>query len=152
MSNKSDWSWKESETPNSKFIRFKNAKNTVKNKRKNKKRKNNGAKKKSFYSTWEWKKIRFKVLEKYGAVCMCCNNTENIVVDHIKPITRFPHLKLKFDNLQVLCRDCNMGKSNDCFTDFRPESEVMKKQREIIQEIIDEELDKEHLNKVVSLF
>jgi 5-methylcytosine-specific restriction endonuclease McrA len=73
-----------------------------------------------FYDSWEWKKLRFEVLKAYGAVCMCCNATERIVVDHIKPRSKFPALELSFDNMQVLCDSCNRGKSNDDYTDFRP--------------------------------
>jgi len=78
---------------------------------------------KAFYASWEWKKVRFEVLKKYGPVCMLCNAKENIVVDHIKPRSKFPDLQLDPDNCQVLCNDCNMGKSNDDFTDFRPEAQ-----------------------------
>jgi 5-methylcytosine-specific restriction endonuclease McrA len=39
-------------------------------------------------------------------------------VDHIKPRRKYPHLALVFDNLQVLCHDCNHGKGNEIF-DFR---------------------------------
>jgi 5-methylcytosine-specific restriction endonuclease McrA len=40
-------------------------------------------------------------------------------VDHIKPKSRYPHLALKFDNLQVLCETCNIEKSNIDETDYR---------------------------------
>ncbi len=73
-----------------------------------------------FYMSWEWKKARFETLKRYGAVCMLCGSEHRIVVDHIKPRSKFPELALEFDNLQVLCNDCNMGKSNDDYTDFRP--------------------------------
>lgn len=75
---------------------------------------------KAFYASWEWKKVRFEVLKKYGPKCMLCGSEERIVVDHIKPRSRYPALELDVDNLQVLCNDCNMGKSNDDETDFRP--------------------------------
>ena len=75
---------------------------------------------KGFYSSWEWKKARFNILKKYGSVCMLCDGKERIVVDHIMPRSKFPELELDEDNLQVLCNDCNMGKSNDDYTDFRP--------------------------------
>lgn len=82
---------------------------------------------KSFYSSWEWKKLRYKVLVEHGAVCMCCGASKDdgarIVVDHIKPISKFPHLALDENNTQILCNDCNMGKSNTDYTDFRPEKE-----------------------------
>ena len=75
-----------------------------------------------FYSSWEWKKVRYNVLLKYGRRCMCCGATPPdavMVVDHIKPRKKYPELSLNIDNLQVLCNDCNMGKSNDNYTDFR---------------------------------
>lgn len=75
--------------------------------------------KKVFYQSLEWYKLRFLVLKKYGRKCMCCYSTNNLHVDHIKPISRFPELALIFNNLQVLCKDCNLGKLNDDYTDFR---------------------------------
>lgn len=87
-----------------------------------KKQKNHDTK--SFYASWEWKKLRYSTIQKYGPVCMCCGASKDdgvrIVVDHIKPVSKFPHLKLDPNNLQVLCNSCNMGKSNTDFTDFRP--------------------------------
>ena len=75
----------------------------------------------SFYKTWEWKKARYNTLKKYGAVCMLCGSDYRVVVDHIKPRSEYPELELDEDNLQVLCNECNMGKSNDDQTDFRPD-------------------------------
>lgn len=40
-------------------------------------------------------------------------------VDHIKPRAKFPELALVLDNLQVLCRDCNLGKRHLDETDWR---------------------------------
>jgi 5-methylcytosine-specific restriction endonuclease McrA len=78
----------------------------------------------SFYDSDAWLKIRYRVLGKYGAQCMLCGTgwtPENpIQVDHIKPRSKYPDLALDFDNLQVLCRECNMGKGNVDETDFRP--------------------------------
>lgn len=85
----------------------------------------------NFYSSWEWKKLRFEVLKAYGPVCMLCRSDRNIVVDHIKPRSRFPDLALDFDNMQILCDDCNRGKSNDDYTDFRP--------KDPLKEITDEQ-------------
>lgn len=83
---------------------------------------------KGFYSGWEWKKLRYRVLQEYGPVCMCCGASSRdddvrIVVDHIKPVSIYPELALDYDNLQVLCNDCNMGKSNTDYTDYRPVKE-----------------------------
>lgn len=75
---------------------------------------------KKFYGSWQWKKLRFEVLKHYGAQCMLCGSTQNIRVDHIYPRSKFPDLEMDFQNMQVLCHDCNMGKSNNDYTDFRP--------------------------------
>jgi len=76
-----------------------------------------------FYETDAWKRLRYEVLRKYGARCQCCGRTrhDNVVihVDHIKPRSRYPHLELDINNLQVLCEPCNMGKSASDLTDWR---------------------------------
>jgi len=56
-------------------------------------------------------------------------------VDHIKPRSKYPELSLTFSNLQILCEDCNFGKSNIDQTDWRPEEGV----EEVI--ILKEELE-----------
>lgn len=74
-----------------------------------------------FYESREWQELRYKVLIHWGRKCMCCGTTEGEMhVDHIKPRSKYPELELDFNNLQVLCRACNMGKSNTDETDFRP--------------------------------
>lgn len=74
----------------------------------------------SFYSSPKWLKLRYDVLLLYGGRCQLCSsaNTE-LHVDHIKPRSKYPKLELDPNNLQVLCRDCNLGKSNKDETDFR---------------------------------
>lgn len=75
----------------------------------------------AFYNSREWLALRYRVLKKYGRRCMCCHRTDvELHVDHIKPISKFPMLALSEENLQVLCRQCNLGKSNKDMTDFRP--------------------------------
>jgi 5-methylcytosine-specific restriction endonuclease McrA len=79
-------------------------------------------KKVNFYSTWAWRKLRYKVIKHYGRTCMMCNahgEGVQIQVDHIKPRSLYPEDALDFDNMQILCADCNMGKSNADFTDWR---------------------------------
>lgn len=79
----------------------------------------------AFYASWEWSRLRYRAILKAGRSCMCCgasaSNGAKIVVDHIKPIRRFWHLRLDPDNLQVLCEPCNMGKGSWDETDFRSE-------------------------------
>ena len=76
-----------------------------------------------FYQSWEWKEVRYKALKLYGARCMLCGATAangvRICVDHIKPRSLFPDLQLDINNLQILCDDCNKGKSNTDDTDWR---------------------------------
>lgn len=77
----------------------------------------------AFLSSYAWRKLRMQVLEKYGAQCQCCGRTRAdgiiIHVDHIKPRRKYPELALDFDNLQVLCNECNHGKGNWSERDWR---------------------------------
>lgn len=78
----------------------------------------------SFYQLREWRELAFKYRVQHPRKCMCCGRTEGEMhVDHIKPKSRYPDLALSIDNLQILCRDCNLGKSNKHTTDFRPTKE-----------------------------
>lgn len=79
----------------------------------------------SFLFSWEWRTLRFEVLKERGARCELCGATSKdarIEVDHIKPLSRFWHLRLDKNNLQVLCRDCNQGKGAWDHTDWRSEA------------------------------
>lgn len=75
-----------------------------------------------FYKSREWRELRYLVLSHYKNICMCCGARPPDVVlhvDHIKPISLFPKLCLVFNNLQILCEQCNLGKSNLDMKDFR---------------------------------
>lgn len=82
-----------------------------------------------FYESWDWKKLRYQILQKFGARCMVCGSTRDdvdiegkrvrIVVDHIKPLYKHWELRLDPGNLQVLCHDCNKGKGAWDETDWR---------------------------------
>lgn len=121
----SDWSFKDPDKKADKFL----AKERKKGKRKRKKDKKAECKKTtSFYLTDEWRRLRYRVLRKHKARCMCCgrsrkDNGVTIHVDHIKPRSKYPRLELDFNNLQILCEDCNLGKSNIDETDWRPTEE-----------------------------
>lgn len=89
-----------------------------------------------FYSSREWKSMRVRVLEKYQCVCMMCGRSPKthgvaVHVDHIKPRSKYPELSLDFENLQVLCEECNVGKSNKYETDYRPDR-LNESEREIL--------------------
>jgi 5-methylcytosine-specific restriction endonuclease McrA len=79
----------------------------------------------AFYVSWEWKRLRYAYLEGKPHVCMCCGRRTRDVgggthVDHIKPVKRYWSLRIKWDNLQILCSDCNQGKGSRYETDWRP--------------------------------
>ena len=65
--------------------------------------------------------LRFNVLDRDGGVCCVCGRSRHdgitLHVDHIKPFSLGGLTTL--DNLQTLCADCNIGKSNRSSTDFR---------------------------------
>jgi len=73
-----------------------------------------------FYLSKRWDRLRRRTLKHYGLICMKCavTNTE-LHVDHIKPRSLHPELQWNFLNLQVLCKACNVEKSNTDETDYR---------------------------------
>lgn len=77
----------------------------------------------SFYETREWKELRYTVLRKNKWKCCSCGadrlSGRELHVDHIKPRSKYPEFELVEDNLQVLCRICNEGKSNKYEDDLR---------------------------------
>lgn len=75
-----------------------------------------------FYKSRPWRELRFKILRKIGFKCLGCGRGAPAVilhVDHIKPRIKFPELELDEENLQVLCEDCNIGKSYQFEDDLR---------------------------------
>ncbi|MER9355517.1 HNH endonuclease [Mesorhizobium sp. M0514] len=103
-----------------------------------------------FYASWEWRTLRMEVLKEQGRKCGCCGagpkdmdvsgHAVRIVVDHIKPISKFWHLRLDRSNLQVLCDECNQGKGAWDTTDWReeppePEPECSQLEQMIIDQL-----------------
>lgn len=80
---------------------------------------------KVFYESREWLDLRYRALKLYERRCMVCGLTPaegaQIHVDHIKPRKDYPELELEITNLQILCRECNLGKSNHDTIDWRPQ-------------------------------
>ena len=107
-----------------KKIKKKSSKRKSKIQRKKSRRKKGSEE--DFYDSREWRKLRYQVIRKYGGRCMACGRSKQkhgvtIHVDHIKPRSKYPHLALISENLQILCEDCNLGKSNLDETDWRPQ-------------------------------
>ena len=76
-----------------------------------------------FYASWEWKRLRYDFLKDKARRCGCCGRSPDdgvaVNVDHIKPIRHHWRLRLDYNNLQILCSDCNMGKGSRDETDWR---------------------------------
>lgn len=76
-----------------------------------------------FYDSREWLSLRYEALRASAGRCTCCgaraSATNPLHVDHIKPRSKFPALSLVLSNLQVLCKNCNLGKGNTDDTDWR---------------------------------
>lgn len=72
-----------------------------------------------FYRGTEWRRLRYRVLRKNRACALCGSRQRPLHVDHIKPRSKYPSLAYDIENLQVLCADCNIGKSNKYEDDFR---------------------------------
>lgn len=125
-----DWAWKDPD--NKEQVKYvKCTKLTYSRKAKKKQRKQNRknlnrSQSTDFYVSKEWRKVRYRVIQKHGGSCMACGRSKKvhgivIHVDHIKPRSIYPDLALSFNNLQLLCEDCNLGKGNKCEIDWRPE-------------------------------
>ena len=125
-----DWSWQPDEVEKPK-TKTKYKKTTKKKKKKT--RKIFSKKNDEFYRSKEWLILRVKVLEKYGCECMMCGRSRKVHkvvlhVDHIKPRSKYPELALDFNNLQILCEDCNIGKGNKYKTDWRISNDELDKE------------------------
>ena len=69
---------------------------------------------------------RFEALKKSNGRCVLCGSPPgeySLHVDHIRPRSLYPEGELDPKNLQVLCRDCNLGKMNRDQTDWRSKSD-----------------------------
>lgn len=75
----------------------------------------------AFLVSREWRMIRYEILIRDKRICLCCGSKKTpLHVDHIKPLSLYWDLRLDSNNLQVLCADCNIGKSNIYEHSFRP--------------------------------
>lgn len=74
-------------------------------------------------SIGNWARTRYTVLRRDGGKCVLCGRGASdgvkLHVDHIKPASIYPELYWDLDNLQTLCEDCNMGKSDGDTVDWR---------------------------------
>lgn len=54
---------------------------------------------------WEWMAVRQKVIERDGGKCRLCKCTENLQVDHIRPVAKGGQTTMS--NLWTLCAPCH---------------------------------------------
>lgn len=70
-----------------------------------------------------WSRLRYEAFRKYGNKCKLCGRApkDGVVlhIDHIKPKSKYPELSRDINNLQVLCEQCNVAKSNAYEDDWR---------------------------------
>ena len=77
----------------------------------------------ALYASDAWRTLRYDVLREQGGCCQLCGRGRKdgviLHVDHIIPLSVDWSKRLDKDNLQVLCQDCNLGKSNTDDIDWR---------------------------------
>ncbi len=83
-----------------------------------------------FYSSYEWKTLRYEVLKESEGRCTLCGRSRNdfsvdgitklnLTVDHITSRSVDPIKELDKENCQILCTDCHEAKKVNDNTDFR---------------------------------
>ncbi len=76
-----------------------------------------------FYKSEKWREVRYIALSNSNGCCDLCGRSKKddvvLHVDHIEPRSLNPKLEYEIRNLQVLCGDCNLGKSNFDSKDWR---------------------------------
>jgi hypothetical protein len=78
----------------------------------------------SFYLTDKWLALKRKVHKLYKCGCMKCGiNGIETHVDHIFPRSTHPEFELSIHNLQILCKKCNLEKSNKNNIDYRTDEQ-----------------------------
>jgi len=78
-----------------------------------------------FYRTPVWGKLKRLIYKVFPKQCMrCLSVNAQLHVDHIKPRSKFPDIELSISNLQVLCKACNLDKSNLYIKDYRTQKHV----------------------------
>lgn len=66
---------------------------------------------KQFYSSKEWRTLRYQVLLECGFVCETCNRNEATIGDHVIPTKVRWDLRLEKSNVQGICSECHNKKT-----------------------------------------
>ena len=59
-----------------------------------------------------WKQQKYKVQNGCCAICQHSIPLKGSHIDHIKPLSVYPHLALDTRNMQIACPDCNASKGD----------------------------------------
>ena len=59
-----------------------------------------------------WKKQQYHKQQSSCAICDRLIELKGSHIDHIEPLSKYPHLSLNTANLQITCWQCNTHKSN----------------------------------------
>ena len=59
-----------------------------------------------------WKQQQYLAQSQCCAICKQSIRLEGSHIDHIKPLSSYPHLALEPQNLQIACPNCNISKGN----------------------------------------
>lgn len=94
---------------------------------------------KNWYSSFEWRKVRYSFLRTQPKPLRCglCNRSAadgvTLCCDHVKSVKRYPELKKSLSNLQILCSACNAGKGSEWADDWRAGAGEQTEQRVTMQ-------------------
>lgn len=58
-----------------------------------------------------WRRLRAQILAE-EPLCYLCRRRASTVVDHVLPLSLYPHLAHERSNLRGACRPCNGSKHN----------------------------------------
>lgn len=73
----------------------------------------------SFYTTFRWLRLREEAFKRYGRKCARCGVPRDLQVDHVQARSSRRERQWDMENLQILCRQHNLEKSNVHSADYR---------------------------------
>lgn len=59
-----------------------------------------------------WKQNKYQNQDRCCAICRISIQLKGSHIDHVKPLSRSPHLALDTQNMQITCPECNTFKTN----------------------------------------
>ncbi|HAA26337.1 MAG TPA: HNH endonuclease [Cyanobacteria bacterium UBA8553] len=59
-----------------------------------------------------WKQKQYQIQSKRCASCQKRIQLKGSHIDHVEPLSLYPHLALETKNLRLTCPDCNISKGN----------------------------------------